>query len=321
MAGMTVQRLATVIGGSGFIGRHVVQRLARRGFRVRVAVRRPDGAGFVKPMGAVGQVMPVQANVRNARSIAAVVQGSEIVVNLVGILAEGGPQRFDAVHAEGAGTVARAAAAAGVRQLVHVSAIGADPASESDYLRTKAAGEAAVRAAFPDATIVRPSIVFGQDDSFLNFFAAMARYSPVLPLVGGGTTRFQPVHVGDVADAILAALETEGAAGRIYELGGPRVYTFRELMEFLLAEVRRKRLLVPLPWGVAGMLGSVLQALPGKLLTADQVRSLKQDNVADGSLPGLTELGITPTSVEAVAPAYLWRFRKGGEFSHAATGT
>jgi NADH dehydrogenase len=307
--GSGMQRLATVFGGSGFIGRYVVRNLAQDGWLVRAAVRRPDEALFLKTAGAVGQVTPLAANIRDRASVARAVEGAEAVVNLVGILHESGPQKFQAVHAEGARTIAEEAAKAGARRLVHISAIGADPNSGSAYARTKAAGEAGVRQAFPGAVILRPSIVFGPEDGFFNRFAQMAMLAPALPLIGGGRTRFQPVYVGDVADAVMKAIETPAAAGRTYELAGPKIYSFAELMRLMLREIRRRRLLVPLPFPVASLMGAVMQCLPSPQLTADQVRLLKRDNVPSAGSAGLADLGITPTTVEAVIPTYLDRYR------------
>jgi len=255
------ETLVTIFGGSGFLGRHVVRALAKRHYRIRVAVRRPDLAGHLQPLGRVGQIHAVQANVRYPESVEAAAGHAAIVINLVGILFERGRQRFQAVQAEGAGVVARAAAAAGAR-LVHVSAIGADPQSPALYGRSKAEGEQAVFAAKPDATIFRPSVVFGPEDDFFNRFAAMARLLPVLPLVGGGATRFQPVFAGDVAQAIAKAVDGAARAGTIYELGGPQVRTFRQLLEYVLATIGRRRLLVPIPFGLAELQAMVLQALP-----------------------------------------------------------
>jgi uncharacterized protein YbjT (DUF2867 family) len=315
-----MQRLATVFGGSGFIGRYVVTNLARAGWLVRVAVRRPDEALFLKTAGVVGQVTPVAANVRDRASVARAVAGADAVVNLVGILHEGGSQKFEAVHAEGARAIAEEAVRAGARHLVQISAIGADPNSDSAYVRTKAAGEAAVRQAFPSATILRPSIVFGAEDGFFNRFARMAQLAPALPLIGGGKTRFQPVYVGDVAEAVVRAIETPEAAGQTYELAGPKIYSFAELMRMVLHETGRRRPLVPLPFAIASAIGCVAQGatravnalvpiLPGPALTIDQVRQLKRDNVPSAGSAGLTDLGITPTGVEAVIPAYLERYR------------
>jgi len=312
-----INTLVTVFGGSGFLGRHVVRALARRDFRIRAAVRRPDLAIHLQPLGRVGQIHAVQANVRFPASIETAVRDADIVINLVGILFERGRQTFDLVQGAGAGQVARAAAAAGAR-MVHVSALGADSDSPSLYARSKAAGEAAVLEAVPSATIVRPSIVFGPEDNFFNRFAAMARVSPFLPLIGGGETRFQPVFVADVAEAIARAAEGETRPGTIYELGGPEVRTFRQLMQFVLATIERRRLLVPLPFGLAKLQAQVLQLLPKPLLTPDQVLLLKRDNVVseaarrDGRT--LEGLGIDPTAMEVVVPSYLWRFRKYGQF-------
>ena len=306
--------LVTVFGGSGFIGRYVVRNLARAGWQVRVAVRRPDEALFLKTAGDVGQVTPVAANIRDDASVNAACVGADAVVNLVGILYEGGRQKFDAVQAEGAGRVARAAKVAGAKRFVQISAIGADANSDSAYARSKAAGEAKVAMAFPGATILRPSIVFGPEDNFFNRFAKMAMLSPALPLIGGGNTRFQPVYVGDVAAAVARAIEDSGTAGNTYELAGPRAYTFRELLRLMLNEIGRCRLLVPLPFALATLKATFLQLLPMPLLTVDQVKLLKRDNVASGK-PGLKELGISPTAVEVVIPTYLDRYRPRGHYS------
>jgi uncharacterized protein YbjT (DUF2867 family) len=314
---MNSDRLITIFGGSGFLGRHLVRALAKRHYRIRVAVRRPDLAGHLQPLGRVGQIHAVQANLRYPDSIAPAVRHADVVINLVAILFERGRQRFPDVHVAGADAVARAAAAAGAR-MIHVSAIGADPTSPSDYARTKAEGETAVHAAVPGATIFRPSIMFGPEDDFFNRFAAMARLSPILPLVGGGHTRFQPVFVGDVAEAIARAVDGDARAGTVYELGGPEVKTFRELLEFVLATIERRRLLVPLPFRLAALQAAFLQFLPKPPLTPDQVKLLRSDNVVsaqaerDGrTLPGL---GIEPATIAAIVPTYLWRFRKTGQF-------
>ena len=304
-----MQRLATVFGGSGFIGRYVVRDLAVRGWLVRAAVRRPDEALFLKTSGALGQITPVAANIRDRASVMRAVAGAEAVINLVGILHEGGRQKFQSVQADGPRIIAEEAAKAGVRHLVHISAIGADPNSSSAYARTKAAGEAGVRQAFAGATILRPSIVFGPEDDFFNRFARMAMLSPALPLIGGGTTRFQPVYVGDVAEAAMKAIETPEAAGKVYELAGPKAYSFAELLRLMLTEIGRKRLLLPLPFPLASLMGAVMQCLPNPQLTADQVRLLKRDNVPSAGSAGLADLGITPTGVEAIIPTYLDRYR------------
>ena len=305
--------LVTVFGGSGFLGRHTVRALARAGWRIKVATRHPGRGFFLRPLGTVGQIDFVKCDVSDAESVAAAVMGSSAVINLTGILFQKG-QTFTDVQAEGAANIAQAAARAGVGALVHVSAIGADADSDSDYAVTKAQGEAAVREAFPDAVILRPSIIFGPEDGFFNKFAGMARFTPVLPLVGGGHTRFQPVFVGDVAQAIVAALG-DGARGRTYELGGPGVYSFKELLQLILRAIGRKRALVSLPFGLASFQAAFLQLLPNPLLTMDQVKLLKKDNLVAPTAAGLADLGITPTSVEAVVPSYLWRFRAKGEYA------
>ncbi len=313
-----IDTLITVYGGSGFIGRHVVRALCRRGYRIRVAVRRPELANHLQPLGRVGQVHAVQTNLRNAASVEAAARDAHALVNLVGILAEGGRQKFDAVHTFGAEQVALAAANHGAR-LVHVSAIGADENSASRYARSKAAAEQHILAALPEAVIMRPSIVFGPEDDFFNRFASIARMSPMLPLIGGGHTRFQPVFVGDVAEAIAQAVEGNARGGATYELGGPEVRTFKELMQFVLATIERKRLLLPLPFFAARMQAMALQFAPPPLtLTPDQVELLHTDNVvsdaakADGRT--LAAFGIEPESIEAIVPSYLWRFRKSGQF-------
>jgi NADH dehydrogenase len=300
--------IVTVFGGAGFIGRHLVRRLAARGATVRVATRSPNTAGHLLPMGEVGQIVLARFGEDEA-TIRSLVEGASAVVNLVGILFERRAGDFDRVHGALPGRIATAARAAGVRKFVHVSAIGADPASPSLYARSKAAGERAVREAFPEAVILRPSIVFGPGDGFFNRFAAMARLAPALPLVGGGGTRFQPVYVGDVADAIVAALERPDAAGRTFELGGPKVYSFAELLRYVLEITGRRRLLVPLPWGLARLQARILELLPTPPLTRDQVSLLERDNVVSPGAPGLAELGITPTPLETVVPTYLQAYR------------
>lgn len=317
-----IDTLVTVFGGSGFIGRHVIRALAKRDFRIRVAVRRPDLAGHLQPLGRVGQIMPVQANLRYGDSVAAAARDAQIVVNLVGILAEGGAQTFDAVQAKGAAAVAQAAAAEGAR-LIHVSAIGANENSESAYARTKAAGEKAAFSAVPSATVFRPSVVFGPEDQFVNRFAALARALPVLPLIGGDT-RLQPVYVGNVATAIADAVDNKARAGAIYELGGPDVLTMRQVQELVLHITERKRLLVPVPFGLAKLQAAFLQFAPGPLkLTPDQVELLRNDNVVSQAAQdaGLTlqGLGIAPEQLSHIAPSYLWRFRRTGQFRTKAS--
>ena len=310
--------LVTVFGGSGFLGRHLVRALLKRGWRVRAAVRRPDLAGHLQPSGRVGWVHPIQANLRYRWSVDRAVEGADAVVNLVAILAESGRQRFDAVHVFGARAIAEAARAAGVTRLAHVSAIGADVNSPSDYARTKALGEQAVFETVPGAVVFRPSIMFGPEDQFFNRFAGMARFMPALPLVGGGHTRFQPVYVADVAAAIADAVEGKAKPGTAYELGGPEVKTFRECLELMLREIDRKRLLMPMPFPLASAAAAILQYLPGQLLTPDQVRQLRLDNVVSEAARRekrtLADLGIEPTSLAAILPSYLVRFRPHGQF-------
>jgi uncharacterized protein YbjT (DUF2867 family) len=309
--------LVTVYGGSGFLGRHVVRALAKRHYRIRVAVRRPELAGHLQPLGRVGQIHAVQANLRNAASVEAAARDAHVLINLVGILYERGRQRFDTVHAFGAEQVALAANAHGAG-LVHVSAIGADENSRARYARSKAQAEKLVLAAQPQAVIIRPSIIFGPEDDFFNRFASLARMAPALPLIGGGATRFQPVFVGDVAAAIADAVDGKTRAGTTYELGGPEVRTFKELMQFVLATIERKRLLVPLPFFAAKLQASILQFAPTPPLTPDQVEMLRSDNVvsevAKAQGRTLQGLGIEPDSIEAIVPSYLWRFRKTGQF-------
>ena len=312
-----LETLVTVFGGSGFLGRSVVRALCKRDYRVRVAVRRPELAGFLQPLGRVGQVHTVQANLRYPASVEAAMRDSHVAINLVGILAESGAQSFDSVQAKGAETIAQAAAAVAAR-MVHVSAIGADAESPSAYARAKAAGEAAVHAAVPSATIFRPSVVFGPEDQFTNRFAALARMSPVMPLIGG-ETKLQPVYVGDVATAIADAVDGKAKAGATYELGGPEVLTMREIIETILAITDRNRMLVPLSFGLARFQANFLQFAPGGLkLTPDQVTLLQRDNIVSDAAKaaGLTleGLGISADSLEAIAPQYLWRFRAAGQF-------
>jgi uncharacterized protein YbjT (DUF2867 family) len=309
-------RVVTVFGGSGFIGRYVVKRLAAKGARVRVATRDPEGAKFLKPMGAVGQVAPVKVSISQADSVKAAVDGSDAVINLIGILSQGGRQSFRMAHVEGPQTIARAAAAAGVRQMVHVSAIGASAESASAYARSKALGEDSVRSALPESVILRPSVVFGPEDDFFNRFGAMARIAPALPLIDGGRTKFQPVYVGDVADAVLAVLQSEEYSGKTYELGGPEVMNFRELLEYILSETGRKRALVPAPALFLKPLAALMELLPSPPLTRDQLILLQKDNVVDDKALKLSDLGIEATAIAAEVPDYLIRFRNQGQYSN-----
>jgi NADH dehydrogenase len=312
-------KLVTVIGGSGFLGRHIVRALAKRGYRIRVACRRPDLAGHVQPLGTPGQIMPVQANVRYPASLAAACDGAFAVINLTGILYGSGAQSFDAIHVFGAEASAKAAKEAKARLYIQVSAIGADAASASAYGRSKAEGESRARAAFPGAIIIRPSIVFGPEDGFFNKFAGLARLSPALPLIGGGATKFQPVFVGDIAEAVARLVDAGEADGRTYELGGPEVLSFKQLMQFTLETIGRKRLLVPLPWVVARIQGMILGLLPKPLLTADQVELLKSDNVvseaAGRERRTFEGLGISPRGIAGIVPSYLYRYRRAGQFT------
>lgn len=323
MASSGNNKLVTVFGGSGFLGRHVVRALAKRGYRVRVAVRRPDLAFHLQPLGGVGQIQAVQANLRFRWSVDRAVEGADHVVNLVAILNESGAQKFDSVQDFGARAVAEAARAVKAG-LTHVSAIGADSQSKSDYARTKGLAEAAVFETVKNAVILRPSIMFGPEDGFFNKFATMARYSPALPLIGGGTTKFQPVYVGDVAEAIARAVDGQLSGGKVYELGGTEVRTFKELMQEMLQVIERKRLLVPVPFWLASILGAIAGLLPNPILTRDQVKLNRVDNVVsdkavkDGRT--LEGIGITPRTMEAILPTYLWRFRTRGQFP-AVTGS
>lgn len=315
--------LVTVFGGSGFIGTQIVRALARRGARVRVAVRQPHLAHTMRLMGDVGQVEVVQANVREAGSVSRAVNGADAVINLVGLLYESGRQTFQAVHVDAARTIAGAAAEARAR-LVQMSALGADPTSPAKYARTKAEGEAAVREVLPSSVILRPSIVFGPGDDFFNKFGEMAVISPFLPLIGGGRTCFQPVYVGDVARAAAMVALDPQQAGRTFELGGPGIFTFRQILDLIQKETGRHRIYVPLPFSVASFIGTLCSPLTltpaPPPLTADQVALLRSDNVVSGHLPGLAELGLSPETVEAILPTYLYRFRKGGQFAGATGG-
>ena len=303
--------LITVFGGTGFLGRHIVRRLAKRGWRLRIATRRPNQAGHVKTNGSPGQIELVHANIRDDASVAAALEGADAVVNAVGILFESGKQKFAAVQAEGAARVAEAAAQAGIAQMVHISAIGADAASASLYAQSKAAGEQAVLAAVPQAHILRPSIVVGPEDDFFNRFGAMAMLAPALPLIGGGETRYQPVVVFDVAAAVEACFD--GAAGGTYELGGPDVLSFKQLMRMLLEEIHRNRLLVPLPFAAARLIATLAQFMPKPLLTPDQVILLKSDNIVASDAQGLRDLRINAQPIAAILPDYLYRYRPAGK--------
>jgi uncharacterized protein YbjT (DUF2867 family) len=314
-------RLVTIIGGSGFVGRHIVRALARRGYRIRVAVRRPDLAGHVQPLGKVGQIVPVQANVRYPESLEAACASAYAVINLPGVLYSAGAQTFEAVHVFGAEAAARAAAASGAAVFIQMSALGADLDSPSQYARTKAQGEERAARAFQGAIVIRPSILFGPEDDFFNRFAALARISPVLPLIGGGRTRFQPVFVGDVAEAVNLLVQRGMADGRTYEFGGPEIYTFKALMQFVLRTIMRRRLLLPLPVSLAAAAAAILQLLPSPLLTRDQVQLLKSDNVVSSEALNegrtLHGLGVAARDIEAIVPAYLYRYRRAGQFTEA----
>ena len=313
--------LVTVFGGSGFVGAQAVRALAKAGWRVRVAVRKPGMAFDLKPLGDVGQIQPVRCDVTSPEDVAAALKGADAAVNLVGILFESGASTFQRLHVDGARNIAEACAAGGVGRLVQVSAIGANPESDSDYARSKAKAELAVRTAKPDAVILRPSIVFGPGDGFLNRFASMATFAPALPLIGGGKTRFQPVYVGDVAEAIARAVTNPDTTGRTFELGGPAVWSFEDILKYILSETLRPRMLVPLPFVAARMIGSLAQLSTAlgiaPVLTRDQVTLLETDNVVAPGAEGLTALGLEPTGLEAIAPSYLWRYRKGGQFARS----
>jgi NADH dehydrogenase len=320
-----MQGLVTVFGGSGFIGSQVVRALAKdKGVRIRVACRQVGRGYKLRMLGDVGQIEVVQANVRDAASVARALDGAEACINLVAVAYESGPQTFKSTMVDGATIVAQAAAARGVTTFIQMSALGADAKSPSKYARAKADGETAVRALIPSATVIRPSVVFGQDDDFFNRFAAMAARPPwVLPLIGGGHTRFQPVYVGDVAAAFGGALRDAGARGATYELGGPATYSFRELMALIARETYRKPFLAPLPWDAASLIGTLAGMASFAIkppITADQVQQLRADNVVSGDLPGLAELGVQATALEPILPTYLYRFRKGGQFAEVEAG-
>ena len=313
-----MSNLVTIFGASGFVGRHTVRQLARSGWRIRAVCRHPNLGNYLQPSGTVGQIRLQKGDVHDDELVAAALAEADAVVNLTGILYGSGENSFETVHVDAAARIAHLAREAGVKTLVHVSAIGADCNAESAYAESKGRGEIRVREEFPDATILRPSLVFGPEDEFFNKFAWLARYLPVLPLIGGGHTRFQPVYVGDVATAIAGVLKDTEARGKTYELGGATVYTFKDLMRIILRETARRRLLVPWPFFLASINGFFLGLLPKPLLTIDQVRQLKTDNVvSDGALT-LADLDIAPDAVEAVVPSYLWRFRAKGQFEEAA---
>jgi len=310
-------KVVTVFGGSGFLGRHVVQALAHHGYRLRVAVRRPHLAAHLGPLGDVGQIQVIQANIRHQASVARALEGVDMAVNLVGILYESGRQKFTAVHVEGAGNIAHQAQQHGVQRLVHLSALGADLQAPSRYAVSKAAGEATVLESFAGADIIRPSLIFGPEDQFFNKFAGFTRLSPCLPLIGGGITRFQPVYAGDVADAIVRILAKLPGAPHLFELGGPAVYTFKELMQFICRTIHRRRALVPVPYALAKIQAAFLGLLPRPPLTMDQVNLLKADSVVDAQGPGVgtfADLGLQPASLEAIVPTYLARFRPRGQY-------
>ena len=314
-----MSKLVTIYGGSGFVGRYIARRLAKAGWRVRVAVRRPNEAMHVKPYGVVGQVEPVFCNIRDDASVRAVMNGADAVVNCVGTFDRKGRNSFDAVQHQGAARIARIAAEEGVQRMVHISAIGADPESASVYAQTKAKGERAILQAMPDAVILRPSVIFGPEDAFFNRFAGMTRFSPVLPVVGADT-KFQPVYVDDVAHAAALAVEGKANPG-IYELGGPDVNSFRELMQEMLEVIRRRRLIVNIPFRIAAIMAGGMEigqtlslGLIPPQITSDQVRSLRVDNVVSEGARGFADLGIKPTATEAILPDYLWRFRPGGQY-------
>ena len=308
-------RTITIFGGSGFVGRYIVQKFAEKGDLIRVAVRNPLSANFLKPLGEVGQITPVQASLLNKDDIFRAIQGADVVINLVGILYEKGSQTFEALHVEGARRVAEIAAELGILNLFHMSALGAEKKSPSLYASTKAHGEEAVLKHFPKATIFRPSVIFGPEDAFLNRFAQMALISPFLPLIGGGKTCFQPVYVGDVAEAFLKASFKGEAQGKTYEIGGPSIYTFKELMEYLLKIIHRKRILLPIPFSLAKAIAFFTQFLPSPPLTPDQVELLKQDNVISSHALKAEELGVYPKALEALAPLYLGRYCPGGRIT------
>lgn len=318
MTAIPSTRLVTIFGGSGFLGRHMVRALAAEGWRVRVAVRRPNNALFLKPMGRVGQIQLMKANVHDEDSVRAALKGADAAINLVAVLYQSGSQRFESLHVEAAERIARAAAEMGVGRLLHVSGLGVDRNERSRYAQTKVRGEERVREAFPGATIFRPSIVFGPEDDLFNKFAWLARLSPILPLIGGGGTKFQPVFVGDVARATVRVLDDGSTAGKTYELGGPEIMTLKDIMALVCKETHRSRILLPVPFALARAKAVFLGLLPKPLLTLDQVRLLETDNVVSEGAATFRDLGIAPEAAGGIVPSYLWRFRKHGEFEPAA---
>lgn len=303
-------RVVTIFGGSGFVGRYLVQKFAEKGDHVRIAVRNPVAAQFLKSLGEVGNITPVQVSLSSSESLSTVILGSDVVINLVGILYEKGSQTFEALHVEGAGNIAKIASELEVPTLLHMSALGANKDSHARYASTKARGEEMVLKYFPEATVFRPSVIFGKEDAFLNRFAQMALLSPFLPLIGGGKTRFQPIYVGDVAECFLNASLLKEARGNIYELGGPSIYSFKDLMAYLLQTIHRKRILLSLPFSLAKAMGTIAQFLPTPPLTPDQVELLKADSVVSPQALNIEDLGVQPKALEVVAPLYLARYRR-----------
>jgi len=313
------QRIVTIFGASGFLGRHMVRALAKDGWRIRACSRRPQLAEFLRPYGTVGQIQPFKANVTDEAEVRRAVTGADAVINLAGVL-HGGlrGKAFTSTHSDGAGLIARAAAEAGVKHFLHVSALGISATSKAKYAASKLAGEAAVREAFPGATIFRPSVVFGQEDQFFNRFANMARYTWVLPLIGGGATKFQPVFVSDIAQAATVALDSDTAKGVTYELGGPEVMSFRQVLELIVKVIARRRLFAPVPFFLAKLGAYPAMLLPNPPITPDQVEMLKGDSIVSEGAKGFADLGISPEAPEAIVPGYLWRFRRTGQFEPAA---
>ena len=317
---MTVNsKIACVFGGTGFVGRQIVRELAKKGYVIKVATRVPERAYFLKPAGTVGQIVPFQCDYKDEKSIAAAIEGSDTVVNCIGILFEKGKrQKFQKIHAELPGMIAKVCKKAGVQNFIHISALGIDKAT-SKYAKTKIEGEKAVKKGFANSVILRPSVIFGEDDAFFNMFAEMARYTPALPLIGGGETKFQPVYVGDVADAVMAAIDNTEAQGQTYELGGPDVVTFKEIYQKLFEYTGRKRCLVNLPFGLAKVQATFMSILPHPPLTRDQVESLKTDNIVSKKAQGLADLGVESTAMSLILPTYLESYRAGGRFADAQT--